>query len=95
MLMKFCQNCGATVVNKNRSLNGSCDNRVTPQQPSGNLLLSGAIVATGNSYSSLKDFADSINLAIISGSVHGKNQIEIVFPVIQEQNGQLKKKGLL
>ena len=50
----------------------------------GNLLITAAIVFSGNTYKHAADFAKHLNLQFISSSYYYKIQRKIIFPVIQK-----------
>lgn len=58
---------------------------ITPHMPCGNLLLSAAMVVTGQSFTSMNAFASAMNLQFISHTSHEQTQDSTIFPVIQEQ----------
>ena len=98
-LLQFCNQCGAVIIEKKRFYRGTmvgyvmhCHNghdyvwRSQPVEhhlPIGNLLVSGAILATGNSFSKVAELSASIGLLMHSRSAHCKLQRRM-FPVIQE-----------
>lgn len=101
-LMKFCSKCGQPVVQKAKSIEGSCvkykischggceftwksQPYISSHQPCGNLLISSAILTTGNNFNNIHNFAKAMNLCLLSPSTHKKIQAATIFPVVQEQ----------
>jgi hypothetical protein len=100
MLFKFCQICGAVVITKVPKTTGSLvsytischegheyvweSQPTISQKPLGNALISAAILTTGNTYGKISDFANAMNLKIISSTVYDEYQKKTVIPVIQE-----------
>lgn len=106
-LFKFCPQCGSPTEIEHEFLTGSmltvkysCLSghsdvwRSQPfenKKPVGNVLLSAALLFTGNSYSKMSSFAKSINLAFPSKTVYQQEQNATLFPVVQEK--WLEEKG--
>lgn len=67
---------------------------VSPKQPAGNLLIAAGILMTGNTYNRINDFADSINLALISRTTFSTHQKKTLIPVIQEQWEENREKAV-
>jgi hypothetical protein len=65
---------------------------ISPQLPCGNLLLSAGILITGNSYSSIKAFADATNIQVISKQAHQQHQHNSLTPVIQDEWRKARQK---
>ena len=99
-LFKFCQQCGSPTDTTTMTQHGSmvtvktsCTNGHTltwESQPwvkgtaAGNLLITAAIVFSGNAYKHSADFAKHLNLQFISSSYYYKIQRNIIFPVVQK-----------
>ena len=98
-LFKFGQQCGSpidTTMTQHGSMvtvKTSCTNGHTltwESQPwvkgtaAGNLLITVAIVFSGNTYKHSADFAKHLNLQFISSSYYYKIQRNIIFPVVQK-----------
>ena len=99
-LHKFCNQCGSPVTEKSKRTTGSMisysitchaghkytwrSQPVQHRQPVGNLLISAAILTTGNTFAKIKAFADSLNLQLFSHTLYNKIQKEKLLPVIQE-----------
>ena len=99
-LFKFCQQCGSPTDTTTMIQHGSMVTVKTScmsghtvtwkSQPqvkgtaAGNLLITAAIVFSGNTYKHAADFAKHLNLQFISSSYYYKIQRKIIFPVIQK-----------
>ena len=99
-LFKFCQQCGSPTDTTTMIQHGSMATVKTScmsghmvtwkSQPqvkgtaAGNLLITAAIVFSGNTYKHAADFAKQLNLQFISSSYYYKIQRKIIFPVIQK-----------
>ena len=99
-LFKFCQQCGSPTDTTTMIQHGSMVTVKTScmsghmvtwkSQPqvkgtaAGNLLITAAIVFSGNTYKHAADFAKQLNLQFISSSYYYKIQRKIIFPVIQK-----------
>ena len=99
-LFKFCQQCGSPTDTTTMIQHGSIVTVKTScmsghmvtwkSQPqvkgtaAGNLLITAAIVFSGNTYKHAADFAKQLNLQFISSSYYYKIQRKIIFPVIQK-----------
>ena len=99
-LFKFCQQCGSPTDTTTMIQHGSMVTVKTScmsghtvtwkSQPqvkgtaAGNLLITAAIVFSGNTYKHAADFAKHLNLQFISSSYFYKIQRKIIFPVIQK-----------
>jgi hypothetical protein len=100
-LMKFCMECGAPVTGKIPSVNGSmisykisCHEghsytwdaqQCVGKKPLGNVALSAAILATGNTYARIAEFATAIGLLFLSQTTYNRYQRNTLIPVIQEE----------
>ena len=96
----MCQQCGSpthtTTITQHGSMvtvKTSCTNGHTltwEPQPwvkgtaAGNLLITAAIVFSGNTHKHSADFAKRLNLPFISSSYYYKFQRNIIFPVVQK-----------
>ena len=94
-LFKFCQQCDTTMIQHGSivTVKTSCMSGHTVtwgSQPcmkgtaAGNLLITTAIVFSGNTYTHAADFAKHLNFQFISSSYYYKIQRKIIFPVIQK-----------
>ena len=100
-LLKFCTLCGAPVIEtKSFNLGSmigftmSCHNghtvtwRSQPlmnKTPLGNLMISAAVLLSGNTFTKIENFTKTLNLMMFSQSVYNKHQRQNVLPIIQEQ----------
>ena len=107
-LFKFCQQCGSPTDTTTMIQHGSMVTVKTScmsghmvtwkSQPqvkgtaAGNLLITAAIVFSGNTYKHAADFAKQLNLQFISSSYYYKIQRKIIFPVIQKAWKKTKQK---
>ena len=99
-LLKRCPQCGDVIIQQNRKTVGSMlsieltchsghkqtweSQPVLNEKPLGNLLMAGAIVFTGNSYTSISRLASCLNLQFFSESVFYDTQAKYLFPVVNE-----------
>lgn len=99
-LFKFCQQCGSPTDTTTMIQHGSMVTVKTScmsghtvtweSQPrvkgtaAGNLLITAAIVFSGNTYKHAADFAKHLNLQFISSSYYYKIQRKVIFPVVQK-----------
>ena len=99
-LFKFCQQCGSPTDTTTTTRHGSMVTVKTSclsghtvtweSQPqvegtaAGNLLITAAIVFSGNTYKHAADFAKHLNLQFISSSYYYKIQRKVIFPVVQK-----------
>ena len=99
-LLKRCPQCGDVIIQQNRKAAGSMlsiqltchsghkqtweSQPVLKNEPLGNVLMAGAILFTGNSYTSISRLASCLNLQFFSESVFYDTQAKYLFPVVNE-----------
>ncbi len=94
-LMTFCMKCGEPIVDEiapyvkgasvsyTLSCHGGCKYTWNSQPASGSLLITSAIISTGNTYGKLSSFSKALNLNFIGKSTFFKNQ-ETIMPIVQD-----------
>lgn len=108
-LFKFCPQCGSPaevdqefvtgsmLTVKYSCLSGHSDlwrsQPFVDRKPVGNVLLSAAILFTGNSYTKVSSFAKTVNLAFPSRTTYQQEQNSTLFPVVQEKWLEEKSKA--